>query len=174
MAISTAGAIGGSIISGLFGRSSAKRQMNFQERLANTAFQRQTVDLEAAGLNRILGMSGSGASAPGGAMPSTPDFASSAVAAAKVKAEIDLIDANTELVKTKTGVVTPVGKIGELGGTVIDAGVSTAKDLQRWLQKQVDDFYQRNSGITGKDRKGKYDRIRKKPLTIIVTPNRKN
>lgn len=45
----------------------AHEQMAFQERMSNSAHQRETEDLRKAGLNRILGVSGSGASAPGGA-----------------------------------------------------------------------------------------------------------
>jgi hypothetical protein len=68
----------GSAIGGLFGMGGqamansanaeqADKQMGFQERMANSAYQRSTADMKAAGINPMLAYMKGGADSPGGA-----------------------------------------------------------------------------------------------------------
>lgn len=75
-----AGGLGlaGSVFGSLYGASEskkeAKRNRRFQERMANTAYQRGVADLKAAGLNPMLAYMGAQSSTPGGSQATIPDF----------------------------------------------------------------------------------------------------
>jgi len=71
-----------------FGRESAQIQMNYQERMANSAHQRQIADLKKAGLNPLLSGTG-GATSPSGASASSSAATAENVVAPAITSAIE-------------------------------------------------------------------------------------
>jgi hypothetical protein len=100
---------GGAYLQNQQAKKASKTQMAFQERMSNTAIQRQMADMRKAGINPILAGKYGGASSPAGATYSPSNIGAAAMqgyqqysSAKQMQAQSKVADAQVQQIKQQT------------------------------------------------------------------------
>lgn len=141
------GGLLGGLASGLFGykgtkdqniasAAQAQKQMDFQERMSNTAHQRQMADMRKAGINPILSAKYGGASSPSGQQAPVYNKAAVALQNASTAANVQNIMANTAFTNAKSAAIEPWSRAMDVLGDFVPNTKDKLFDSKRKFQEK--------------------------------------
>ena len=116
-----------------FSAGQAQREMDFQERMSGSAYQRGVEDMRRAGINPMLAVGNGGASSPGGAMGSSAGATMEPVPSVVANSLSSAVDVLKTLVEFRTAraqidnlSADTLKKTAEVSKVVADTGLSKA------------------------------------------------